>query len=60
LMQARATESALKQARSPRLLHVATHGFFLADTQSSPESKASADENPLLRAVWSFPEQITC
>jgi CHAT domain-containing protein/Tfp pilus assembly protein PilF len=27
----RATETAVKQTRSPRILHLATHGFFLAD-----------------------------
>jgi CHAT domain-containing protein/tetratricopeptide (TPR) repeat protein len=36
-----ATESALKQVQGPRLLHVATHGFFLADPPLSapPEGR---------------------
>jgi CHAT domain-containing protein len=41
-----ATESLLKQAAAPRILHVATHGFFLTDG-SSGKSKI---ENPLLRS----------
>lgn len=31
LTQEGATESALKRVRHPRVLHIATHGFFLAD-----------------------------
>ena len=31
LTQEKATEDAVKQVRSPRLLHIATHGFFLPD-----------------------------
>jgi hypothetical protein len=59
-----ATEAALKKASAPRLLHVATHGFFLPDQEpqatagdaparslAAPEGQASAAvENPLLRA----------
>ncbi len=37
-----ATETALKQARGPRILHIATHGFFL-DNQDS----ATAEFGPL-------------
>lgn len=39
-----ATESALKRVQSPRILHIATHGFFL------PASPGGAAENPLLRS----------
>lgn len=35
-----ATETALKQAQSPRILHIATHGFFLEDIVSPPSSLA--------------------
>jgi CHAT domain-containing protein len=59
-----ATEGALKQSRGPRILHLATHGFFLPD---EPPPARSADdaapamapgggaaapppENPLLRS----------
>jgi CHAT domain-containing protein len=37
-----ATENALKQVRSPSLLHIATHGFFLESRHDK--------ENPLLRS----------
>lgn len=37
LTGAQATETALKQAAAPHILHIATHGFFLA----APESKAN-------------------
>jgi tetratricopeptide (TPR) repeat protein len=36
LTQAHATERALKHLAAPRLLHIATHGFFLADVDTSP------------------------
>ncbi len=57
----RATESSLKQrAAAPRLLHIATHGFFLTDRRS-PSPNVNGDntrainanvkiENPLLRS----------
>jgi CHAT domain-containing protein len=31
-----ATESAVRSLRSPKVLHLATHGFFLPDAQSAP------------------------
>lgn len=46
LTGAQATEAALKQAQAPQLLHIATHGFFLADTANQPTAK----RNPLLRS----------
>jgi tetratricopeptide (TPR) repeat protein/CHAT domain-containing protein len=65
LTQAQASETALKQIRRPRLLHIATHGFFLpdqpdqsvdatrsfklADTGVSPRT-LTRSENPLLRS----------
>ena len=53
LTGAAATEEALKGARPPRLLHIATHGFFLPDQGSGAAAPGEASrwtENPLLRA----------
>ncbi|MEP6911944.1 MAG: CHAT domain-containing protein, partial [bacterium] len=62
---AQATEAALKQVSGPRILHVATHGFFLPDIlqanaesaggrglgiATSSETSKIHDENPLLRS----------
>ena len=64
LTGAAATESAVKQVKAPRLLHLATHGFFLAEpatatSASSPVGKQTNDgsaefENPLLRSGLAF------
>lgn len=59
-----ATKAALKRAEAPRLLHIATHGFFLLDAPSEPKPETSKPgvngtrainasakiENPLLRS----------
>jgi len=59
LTETRATEQALKSVTAPRLLHIATHGFFLEDTQTvvaaspRPTQAINANakiENPLLRS----------
>lgn len=65
LTDERATEAALKELASPPILHVATHGFFLADQpQAAPKTRqlihddaaeslsraTPQDENPLLRS----------
>jgi CHAT domain-containing protein/Tfp pilus assembly protein PilF len=63
LTGARATKAALKQTVGPRILHIATHGFFLQTPQAAPDGRAQlatlktrvADveaetENPLLRS----------
>lgn len=58
LLQLDATETRLKQLRGPRILHVATHGFFLGDQDvmadlnyvGSPSKSAILTENPLLRS----------
>ncbi|MGD1906671.1 MAG: CHAT domain-containing protein [Leptolyngbyaceae cyanobacterium] len=66
LTEDQATENALKQVQAPRILHIATHGFFLGDLDRNPLEGSrglgviSADspiaspptliENPLLRS----------
>jgi CHAT domain-containing protein len=59
LTGAQATETSLKRVAAPRLLHIATHGFFLTDAQTSYNTSVegarglSANvkiENPLLRS----------
>jgi CHAT domain-containing protein/tetratricopeptide (TPR) repeat protein len=59
LIGAQASEVALKQAKGPRILHLATHGFFLPDQvrSSTPDRPLDLDarradrrENPLVRS----------
>lgn len=52
LVHAKASEANLKQLKGPRILHLATHGFFLSDQQlsGSTGSMLPRGENPLLRS----------
>jgi len=47
-----ATESAIKHLNAPRILHIATHGFFLSDpaTVIRSEAQPNSINNPLLRS----------
>jgi CHAT domain-containing protein/tetratricopeptide (TPR) repeat protein len=46
-----AEEAILKEAKSPELLHIATHGFFMANVAAAPETDQNKYiENPLLRS----------
>jgi len=55
-----ATETSLKQVRSPAILHIATHGFFLNSNAPTSQQSATArpseplSENPLLRSGLAF------
>jgi CHAT domain-containing protein len=54
---AQATETALKQTRGPRVLHIATHGFFLEDLNAASGTGATRSrltENPMLRSGLAF------
>jgi CHAT domain-containing protein/Tfp pilus assembly protein PilF len=51
----RASESSLRQVAAPRLLHIATHGFFLqyagiAPKPGAPDSAGGPGRDPLLRS----------
>jgi CHAT domain-containing protein/tetratricopeptide (TPR) repeat protein len=57
LLGAEATETKLKRLKAPRILHIASHGFFLSDQQLSDElsqrrglAPFAPNENPLLRS----------
>lgn len=57
LDEGRATEAALKNINAPRILHIATHGFFLENTselkteaKSQNRTAGVETENPLLRS----------
>jgi CHAT domain-containing protein/Tfp pilus assembly protein PilF len=50
LLRRQATETALKQVRSPLILHIATHGFFLDDREERGPETLSLPGNDPLRA----------
>ena len=54
LTQLSASESKLKAVKSPELLHIATHGYFFEDVETSGSAFGvhldNANDNPLLRS----------
>lgn len=51
---AEASESAIKSVQAPRILHIATHGFFIGDPQpagpNADRASTSVSPSPLLRS----------
>jgi CHAT domain-containing protein len=56
LTQGGATETEVKNMTSPRVFHVATHGFFMAEDpdMQKKEDKGDIADNPLLRSGLLF------
>ncbi|WP_157638193.1 CHAT domain-containing protein [Flexithrix dorotheae] len=52
-MHKQATEERVKELKSPKIFHIATHGFFLPDTEDNKENildNQKVVNNPLLRS----------
>jgi CHAT domain-containing protein/tetratricopeptide (TPR) repeat protein len=47
----RATKAAIQQLEAPRMLHIASHGFFLQDAAGDPVPVATAGSAPPTRGV---------
>ncbi|MBO0861229.1 MAG: CHAT domain-containing protein [Chloracidobacterium sp.] len=55
LLRGKATETALKRAKAPRILHIATHGFFLGDQEAPPaEARGFIDDDPVRASGLKF------
>jgi CHAT domain-containing protein len=57
LTQLQATENALKQVKAPKILHIATHGFFLEDVEMvSPTDYGFGNRGISVQPVEGIPE----
>ena len=45
-----ATEENIKKANNPKLIHIATHGFFLSDLDMEDNENSELNSNPLFRS----------
>ena len=45
-----ATEENLKRSENPKLIHIATHGFFLSDVDLEDSERSELASNPLFRS----------
>jgi CHAT domain-containing protein len=56
LTQENATESALKAVKKPKIMHLATHGYFLANSRNGTAglSRGVVERNPMLRSMLFF------
>ena len=56
-LKSEAIEEVIKKANSPKILHIATHGFFFEDVKKKDELNGKGNsffENPLLRSGLVF------
>jgi CHAT domain-containing protein len=60
LMDTHASETAVRSLRSPKILHIATHGFFRSENEgtgsisTAPKQSSLATTNPLLQSGLAF------
>jgi CHAT domain-containing protein len=53
-----ATEAAVKAVHAPKILHIATHGFFLPDPPAPPPSSSPTDTTAMVTAAPASPATV--